>query len=60
MKGTQMSCAGGTSEGKPDKVPMFHDENMGFFRRLAWSPEGTLCLHKQCFPSRPVSFSLYM
>lgn len=42
----QQSCvtaalgAGGTDEGKSNKFSMFHDENMSFFRRLAWSPEG--------------------
>ncbi|KAK9907533.1 hypothetical protein WJX75_005474 [Coccomyxa subellipsoidea] len=36
----QLPC--GTNEGKPNKVAMFHDENMSFFRRLAWSPEGSM------------------
>ena len=27
---------------------MFHDENAGFFRRLAWSPEGMLACGSYC------------
>ena len=35
---------------------MFHDENAGFFRRLAWSPEGMLLPA----PSSPQPFEQFV